>query len=49
LVHQTKNKFIPNNSAKDKIVTLPEDYYFSSPRIYAGLEYELEVIFLDLF
>jgi hypothetical protein len=28
---------------------LPEDYYFSSARNYAGLENELEVISLDLF
>jgi hypothetical protein len=34
---------------KEKIVNLPEDYYFSSARNYAGLENELEVILLDLF
>ena len=34
---------------KDKIVTQPEDYYFSSARNYAGLNFELEVIVLDLF
>ena len=38
-----------NNPVKEKIVTLPEDYYFSSARNYAGLDYELEVIVLDLF
>ncbi|MFK7004826.1 transposase, partial [Flavobacterium covae] len=34
---------------KDKIVDLPEDYYFSSARNYAGLENDLEVILLYLF
>ena len=33
----------------EKIVTLPEDYYFSSAKNYAGLDNELEVILLDLF
>jgi hypothetical protein len=33
---------------KNKTVTLPEAYYFSSARNYAGLEKELEVILLDL-
>jgi REP element-mobilizing transposase RayT len=47
----TKQKvnYIHNNPVKDKIVTLPEDYYFSSARNYAGLENELDVILLDLF
>jgi len=40
---------IHNNPVKDKIVTEPEEYYFSSARNYAGLENELEVIMLDLF
>ncbi|MBE0390790.1 hypothetical protein BJQ96_00614 [Flavobacterium sp. PL0002] len=44
-----KVDYIHNNPVKDKNVTLPEDYYFSSARNYAGLEYELEVILLDLF
>jgi len=30
-------------------VTIPENYYFSSARNYAALDYELEVILLDLF
>lgn len=44
-----KINYIHNNPVKDKIVTLPEDYYFSSASNYAGLDYELEVILLDLF
>ena len=44
-----KVKYIHNNPVKDKIVTEPEEYYFSSARNYAGLENELEVIMLDLF
>ncbi len=44
-----KINYIHNNPVKDKIVTLPENYYFSSTRNYAGLDYELEVILLDLF
>lgn len=44
-----KVNYIHNNPVKDKIVTLPEDYYFSSARNYAGLEYELEIVLLDLF
>ncbi|HRL71833.1 MAG TPA: transposase, partial [Flavobacterium sp.] len=31
------------------IVTILEDYYFSSARNYAALENELEVVLLDLF
>ncbi|SHN79000.1 hypothetical protein SAMN05444395_1157 [Flavobacterium fryxellicola] len=41
--------YIHNNPVKDKIVTTPEEYYFSSARNYAALENELEVILLDLF
>ena len=41
--------YIHNNPVKDKTVTLPEDYYFSSARNYAGLENDLEVIVLNLF
>ena len=44
-----KVSYIHNNPVKDKIVTEPEEYYFSSARNYAGLENELEVIMLDLF
>jgi REP element-mobilizing transposase RayT len=44
-----KVNYIHNNPVKDKIVTLPEDYYFSSAQNYAGLDNELEVILLDLF
>jgi hypothetical protein len=43
-----KVNYIYNNPVKDKIVTLPEDYYLSSARNYAGLENDLEVILLDL-
>jgi hypothetical protein len=31
------------------VVALPEDYYFSSARNYAGLENDLDVVMLDLF
>jgi hypothetical protein len=34
---------------KEKIVTLPEDYYFSSARNYASLENDLDVFILVLF
>lgn len=44
-----KVNYIHNNPVKDKIVTEPEEYYFSSARNYAGLENELDVIMLDLF
>ena len=44
-----KVDYIHNNPVKDKIVSLPEDYYFSSARNYAGLDNDLEVILLDLF
>ena len=44
-----KVDYIHNNPVSEKIVTLPEDYYFSSARNYAGLENDLEVILLDLF
>ena len=40
---------IHNNPVKEKMVTLPEDYYFSSARNYAGLENELDVVVLDMF
>jgi REP element-mobilizing transposase RayT len=44
-----KVNYIHNNPVQDKIVTLPEDYYFSSARNYARLENELEIVLLDLF
>jgi REP element-mobilizing transposase RayT len=44
-----KLDYIHNNPVKDKIVTLPEDYYFSSARNYAKLDNDLEVVLLDLF
>ena len=44
-----KVDYIHNNPVKDKTVSLPEDYYFSSARNYAGLDNDLEVIMLDLF
>ena len=44
-----KVDYIHNNPVKDKIVTLPEDYYFSSARNYAGLENELDIVVIDLF
>lgn len=44
-----KVNYIHNNPVKDKIVTLPEDYYYSSARNYAGLHNDLNVILLDLF
>jgi REP element-mobilizing transposase RayT len=44
-----KVNYIHNNPVKEKIVTLPEDYYFSSARNYAGLENDLEVVLLYMF
>ncbi|WP_432222960.1 REP-associated tyrosine transposase [Flavobacterium sp. TMP13] len=44
-----KVEYIHMNPVKDKIVLVPEDYYFSSARNYAGLENDIEVILLDLF
>ena len=44
-----KINYIHNNPVNDKIVTFPEDYYFSSARNNAGLDYEVEVITLYLF
>ena len=44
-----KIEYIHNNPVKDKIVTLPEDYYFSSARNYAGLDSELDIVLLYLF
>lgn len=54
--HIFSNKFIRQkidyihfNPVKDKIVALPEDYYFSSARNYADLENDMNVVLLDLF
>jgi hypothetical protein len=44
-----KVDYIHDNPVKDKVVTLPEDYYFSSARNYASLENDLDVVLLDLF
>ncbi len=44
-----KINYIHNNPVKDKIVSAPEDYVFSSARNYADLDYELEVVLLDMF
>ena len=44
-----KVEYIYNNPVQDKIVAIPEDYYYSSARNYAGLDNELAIILLDLF
>ena len=44
-----KIDYIHNNPVKDKVVILPEDYYFSSARNYAELSNDLEVEVLNLF
>ena len=44
-----KLDYIHTNPVKDKIVTLPEDYYFSSARNYADLDNELDVVLFALF
>lgn len=44
-----KLNYIHNNPVKAGIVSTPEHYLFSSARIYAGLEGELEVVIIDLF
>ena len=44
-----KVDYIHNNPLEDKIVTLPEDYYFSSARNYAELSNQLAIIKLELF
>ena len=38
-----KINYIHQNPVKEKVVLRAEDYYFSSARNYAGLEYEIEV------
>ena len=40
----TKIDYIHHNAVKEKIVTSPEDYYYSSARNYAKLDYELELL-----
>ncbi|HMK06157.1 MAG TPA: transposase [Flavobacterium sp.] len=44
-----KINYIHNNPVAEKIVLLPEDYYFSSSRNYARLDNDLEIVLLDLF
>ena len=44
-----KINYIHDNPVKEKIVALPEDYYFSSARNYAGLDNDLEIVLLDIF
>jgi len=44
-----KVNYIHNNPVKEKIVGLPEDYYFSSARNYASLDNDLDVILLNCF
>jgi REP element-mobilizing transposase RayT len=44
-----KINYIHDNPVKEKLVALPEDYYFSSARNYTGLDNDLEIIVLDLF
>ena len=44
-----KVNYIHFNPVKEKLVALPEDYYFSSARNYAGLDNELDVILVSSF
>ena len=44
-----KIDYIHNNPVEEKIVSLPEHYYFSSARNYAEMENDLDVILLYLF
>ncbi|OYU79338.1 MAG: transposase [Flavobacterium sp. BFFFF1] len=44
-----KVNYIHFNPVKEKVVSNPEDYYFSSARNYSGLENDLEVEVLYLF
>jgi REP element-mobilizing transposase RayT len=44
-----KINYIHDNPVKEKLVALPEDYYFSSARNYSGLDNDLEIIVIDLF
>jgi REP element-mobilizing transposase RayT len=41
-----KINYIHMNPVVEKIVSLPEDYYFSSARNYAGLDGDLEIVTL---
>jgi REP element-mobilizing transposase RayT len=45
---EQKIEYIHNNPVRAGIVSRPEDYLYSSARNYAGLDYELEVIKLEL-
>jgi hypothetical protein len=45
----SKLDYTHNNPVKDRIVTLPEDYYYSSAGNYASLDNDLKVILLDSF
>ena len=45
---EQKVDYIHNNPVRAGIVSKPEDYLYSSARNYAGLEYVLEVIEIDL-
>ncbi len=44
-----KINYIHNNPVEEKIVSLPEHYYFSSARNYAEMENDLDVVLLYLF
>jgi hypothetical protein len=44
-----KTRLHTQQSCKDRIVTLPEDYYYSSAGNYASLDNDLKVILLDSF
>jgi hypothetical protein len=44
-----KKRLHTQQSCKDRIVTLPEDYYYSSAGNYASLDNDLKVILLDSF
>ena len=39
-----KLNYIHRNPVKEMIVTKPEDYYFSSARNYAGLDYLIDIV-----
>lgn len=43
-----KLNYIHNNPVKERIVTHPEDYQYSSARNYAGQKGELEIVILNL-
>lgn len=42
-----KINYIHNNPVKNKTVSLPHEYYFSSARNYASLDNDLDVILID--